>query len=168
MIFEVRYCPGGREQNWRFDVRILKSLLLVGTDLLKLGGRPGLLLWYSPGIGVRVFRPPLYVAVKWVPQRASRMPPHGPTPPPPPHKVNTHFTSRSSVSFRFDVPLLARFNFFVPWYLNNLQAESMPYAPVTATATRTGHSAPLKLRHAPRANHMLVSFFVANTVAFCS
>ena len=168
MIFEVRYCPGGREQNWRFDVRILKLPLLVGTDLLKLGGRPGLLLWYSPGIGVWVFRPPLYVTVKWVPQRASQMPPQGTTPPPPSHKVNTHFTSRSRVSFRFDVPLLALFNFFVPWYLNNLQAQSMPYAPVTATATTTCHSAPLKLRHAPRANHMLVSFFVANTVAICS
>lgn len=134
--------------------------------MLKLGGRPGLLLWYSPGIGVRVFRPPLCVAFKRVPQRASQMPPQGT--PPLPHKVNTHFTSRSRVSFRFDVPLLALFNFFVPWYLNNLQAQSMPYAPVTATATRTGHSAPLKLRQAPRANHMLVSFFVANAVAICS
>ena len=109
--------------------------------MLKLGGRPGLLLWYSPGIGVRVFPPPLYVAVKWVPQRASQMPPQG-TPPPPPHKVNTHFTSRSRVSFRFDVPLLALFNFFVPWYLNNLQAQSMPYAPVTATATRPATQLP--------------------------
>ena len=43
----------------------------------------GLPLWYSPGIGVRVFQPSLYVAVKWVPQRATQMPAlHGTTPPP--------------------------------------------------------------------------------------
>ena len=99
--------------------------------MLKLGGRPGLLLWYSPGIiGVWVFQPPLYVAVKWVPQQANQIPPPLPTAqPPPPTKVITRFTSRCRVSFKFDVPLPALFNFLVHWYLNNLQAQSIPYAP---------------------------------------
>ena len=54
----------------------------LSRSFLKLGGRPGLLLWYSPGIiGVWVFQPPLYVSVKWVPQQANQILP----PPPPRH-----------------------------------------------------------------------------------
>ena len=115
----------------RRPLTVLSRGFALANILNRRGTGTGLPLWYSPGIGVRVFQPSLYVAVKWVPQRATQMPAlHGTTPPPPrPRKLYiTHFTLRSRVSFRFDVPLLALFNFVVNWYLNSLQAQSMPHA----------------------------------------
>ena len=70
------------------------------------------------------------IPVKWVPQRATQMPALRGTTPRPRKLYITHFTLRSRVSFRFDVPLLALFNFVVHWYLNSLQAQSMSHAPV--------------------------------------
>ena len=104
----------------RRPLTVLSRGFALANILNRRGTGTGLPLWYSPGIGVRVFQPSLYVAVKWV---------HCTTPPPRPRKLYiTHFTLRSRVSFRFDVPLLALFNFVVNWYLNSLQAQSMPHA----------------------------------------
>ena len=114
----------------RRPLTVLRRGFALANILNRRGTGTGLPLWYSPGIGVRVFQPSLYVAVKWVPQRATQMPAlHGTTPRPRKLYI-THFTLRSRVSFRFDVPLLALFNFVVHWYLNSLQAQSMPHAPV--------------------------------------
>ena len=104
----------------RRPLTVLSRGFALANILNRRGTGTGLPLWYSLGIGVRVFQPSLYVAAKWV---------HCTTPPPRPRKLYiTHFTLRSRVSFKFDVPLLALFNFVVHWYLNSLQAQSMPHA----------------------------------------
>ena len=67
----------------RRPLTVLRRGFALANILNRRGTGTGLLLWYSPSIGVRVFQPPLYVAVKWVPQRATQMPtPHGRTPRP--------------------------------------------------------------------------------------
>ena len=57
----------------RRPLTVLSRGFALANILNRRGTGTGLPLWYSPGIGVRVFQPPLYVAVKWVPQRASQM-----------------------------------------------------------------------------------------------
>ena len=67
----------------RRPLTVLSRGFALANILNRRGTGTGLPLWYSPGIGVRVFQPSLYVAVKWVPQRATQMPAlHGTTPPP--------------------------------------------------------------------------------------
>ena len=66
----------------RRPLTVLSRGFALANILNRRGTGTGLPLWYSPGIGVRVFQPSLYVAVKWVPQRATQMPAlHGTTPP---------------------------------------------------------------------------------------
>ena len=67
----------------RRPLTVLSRGFALANILNRRGTGTGLPLWYSPGVGVRVFQPSLYVAVKWVPQRATQMPAlHGTTPPP--------------------------------------------------------------------------------------
>ena len=57
----------------RRPLTVLSRGFALANILNRRGTGTGLPLWYSPGIGVRVFQPSLYVAVKWV---------HCTTPPP--------------------------------------------------------------------------------------
>ena len=61
----------------RRPLTVLSRGFALANILNRRGTGTGLPLWYSPGIGVRVFQPSLYVAVKWV---------HCTTPPPPAHE----------------------------------------------------------------------------------
>lgn len=112
----------------RRPLTVLSRGFALANILNRRGTGTGLPLWYSPGMGCESFNHPSMLPSNGYLNELLKCPPSTAQPPRPRKLYITHFTLRSRVSFRFDVPLLALFNFVVHWYLNSLQAQSMPHA----------------------------------------